>query len=61
RAEAYRNEYNTQRPPAKRSPEHRPLEVHMGLADPNIPNLERETLPKVDTRQREKRLTTLNC
>ena len=45
RAEDYRTEYNTIRPHEAISWT-RPMEVHLGLADPTIPNFEREeTLP----------------
>jgi putative transposase len=36
-AENYRNEYNTLRPHEALS-WNRPLEVHLGLADPTVPN-----------------------
>mgnify|MGYP001455134020 CR=1 FL=1 len=41
RAEDYRTEYNTVRP-HEAIAWNRPLEVHLGLADPTIPNFERE-------------------
>ena len=43
RAEDYRTEYNTERP-HEAIAWNRPIEVHMGLADPTTPTFEREEI-----------------
>ena len=43
RAEDYRTEYNEVRP-HEAIAWNRPLDVHLGLADPTIPNFEREEI-----------------